>query len=258
MSYKNSFPFTDEDVKKYLCEKKLVLSEIEMVTENIVYEEGFIELKKDGSVSGAFEGKWVTDKQFLAFYDVRGEYCFRIDSLTIKKALHYSGEDTCKLSQGMQVKKILNFYHPLSEEKTFKFVISSTFGYYKYTLKKLIKSLERNGIDRKDLTIVISRSPEEKQEEYFGVNLNFVTYNAYEYNGLVYSVENDLGEYDYLFLLQDTIAADDNFLEIVKAIDVALKFDVVYISDISSGNMGLYEHDFLNKNKLKGDEKKCV
>jgi hypothetical protein len=250
MSYLQSFPFTEDVVKKYLCSRELVLSKIKLKNDNLVYPEGMINLNDDGVVSGAFSGRWYVENGCLAFYNDKDEYSFKIDSLSINKELFYSGEDSGKLDEGSKVKNILSFYQPLGEsEKKVKFVISSSFDYYELTLKKLIKSLKRNKISLDDIVISVGSSPEDKKEEFMGVEINFSTYNALEYGGLIYSLENDLGDVDYIFLLQDTVEADTNFIDIVNNIDMSLGNDVILISGLNTGNMGLYEYEFLKKNE---------
>ncbi len=250
MSYLQSFPFTEDDVRKYLCGKKLVLSKIKLKDDNLVYPEGMITLESDGCVSGSFSGKWYIENNCLAFYNDKDEYSFKIDSLSTNKALFYCGEDSRVLDEGYKIKNILSFYQPVSEsEKKIKFVISSTYAYYELTLKKLIKSLKRNKISADDIVISVGNSPEEKKEEFMGVEIHFATHNALEYGGLVHSLENDLGDVDYVFLLQDTVEADTNFMDIVNNIDVSLKNDIILISGINTGNMGLYEYEFLKKNE---------
>jgi len=250
MPYLQSFPFTEDVVKKYLCGKELVLSKIKLKNDNLVYPEGLITLGVDGCFSGVVDGKWYVENNCLAFYNDKDEYSFKIDSLSTNKALFYCGEDSVKLDDGCKIKNILSFYQPLSGyDRKVKFVISSTYSYYEMTLKKLIKSLKRNKISVDDIVVSVGNSPEEKEEELMGVDVSFVTYNALEYGGLIHSLENDLGNVDYIFLLQDTVEADTNFMDIVNSIDVSLKNDVILISGINTGNMGLYEYEFLKKNE---------
>jgi len=201
-------------------------------------------------VSGVFSGKLYTENNCLAFYNDKDEYSFKIDSLSTNKALFYCGEDSRVLSEGYKIKTILSFYQPISEsEKKIKFVISSTYSYYELTLKKLIKSLKRNKISVDDIVVSVGNSPEEKKEDILGAEVYFSKNNALEYGGLIHSLENDLGDIDYVFLLHDTVEADTNFMNIVNSIDISLKNDVILISGINTGNMGLYEYEFLKKNE---------
>jgi hypothetical protein len=114
------------------------------------------------------------------------------------------------------------------------------------TLPVLLPSLiQRNGIDPRQITVVVGGADKVWDEVCDQVHYRYVTHNSFDHTGLIEVIESDL-EGEYWCALHDTCEAGPRFYEAICTFDP----DLEHTSIDRDGwmNMGVFSGDFLRGN----------
>jgi hypothetical protein len=109
-------------------------------------------------------------------------------------------------------------------------LISSHINYYISTLPPLLESLKVSGVPDDNITIVVGGSPSAS----FDNNINFVTYNHFEYSSLRWIAEQRIKP-EFVTLLHDTCTVLPDFWNNVKDISTLTR-----MIPLNNCNIGVY------------------
>jgi len=122
-----------------------------------------------------------------------------------------------------------------------KYLISSHANYYQKTLPKILASLNSENV------IVTIGGVKQISEDY-GVQVDCVEYNSFEYVSLINFVEKGYKS-DFVFLLHDTMSCGDKFIELSKNFNP--EFNATMAHPKGFCNLGVFKVEYLQEIKPK-------
>lgn len=132
---------------------------------------------------------------------------------------------------------------PLSNSTTVCYLVASCLHFYERTVPVLLKQLLAEGIQPRQIKVVVNGCVSDSNKEIDGVAYAFTTHNAWEWSALY---EAPLRwEFGYVFLIHDTSVIYPGFRRSVEEINGHLHWDHLPASPMARCLLGLYSHDFL-------------
>lgn len=227
----------------------------------IIVPIGFITLQADGRVTGHShpnEGLWrpyqfgaVSQEKAFAFVGADNKF---IPSSTWQQTYagipigFYCGEPE------MPQKLCLLPNSEKQENKHVVYLIASCFSFYKQTIPRLIKELLAEGIDAKNIKVVVNGSRRDEETTIQGISHAFTTHNAWELSALY---EAPLRwQFDYAMLIHDTNYVYPGFKRKVESFNQYLEWEFLPATPQARCLLGLYSCSFLRRQNewLKGTD----
>ncbi len=204
-----------------------------------------IDIQEGGIISGGKDVKsWtVTPEGVLEMCDSDGMAIFRMTGLEMENGdVFITGNSQHHAAPYFRA--VMHKVVRLGED--FEVVISTHVDYVEKTIPRLVRSLEREGIGRDRITIVVGGA---KEDDMAKTDKCYVKESAMGFTGLIPFLNGTLTpKKSHILLLHDTCEASLGFGEMARGVDVGLPFDVILLMPRDMRmEMGFWSRRFIDR-----------
>lgn len=134
-------------------------------------------------------------------------------------------------------------HHVNTDSSAVVYLVASCLKFYKRTVPLILQQLYAEGVEAKQIKVVVNGCEASSDQNVDGVEHAFTTHDGWEWSALY---EAPLRwQFRYCFLIHDTSVIFPGFRRSVEAFNDHVEWDFLPASPLARCLLGLYSHDFL-------------